>query len=88
MHQVFVHLAKRVASAREALNVVIREMQKQSEHETKTLEEAAYGDEFNSELAPIQEKVVAALQEVLEALDEADARLGLAEETIKSIPDL
>lgn len=88
MHAAFNHLGKRVREAQEALNQVIREIQKQAERETKTLEQAAFGDEFDEELAPIQDKVVAALQEAMELLDEADRAMDDARRTLEDITSL
>jgi len=85
MHQAFTHLAKRVADVSKALLEVSQELQNQLERENKTLEEAEYGDAFDEELAPIQEKVVAALQESLEELDDAERLLASTEVRLKDI---
>ena len=81
-------MGKRVAEAQALLIAVVTEVEKQSERETKLLEEAAYGRQFNDELAPIQEKVVASLQAVMEGLDRADRELTRARETLEDISNL
>ena len=85
MHLAFVHLAKRVGQARGTVAEVVAEVESQSERETRTLEQAEYGDEFDEELAPIQEQVVGALQETLERLDDALRALDDAERTLQDV---
>mgnify|MGYP000592657927 CR=1 FL=1 len=67
---------------------VVTEIEKTSERETKVLEDVAYGKEFNEELAPIQEKVVAALQDAMECLDRAERELTQAKERLEDVSNL
>lgn len=87
MHPAFDNLAKRVGEVQDALLELIREIESQNDRETKLLEQAAYGDEFDDEVAPVQEKVVAAFQEVLESLDRAHDELEGSKATLKEISE-
>lgn len=87
-HHHFTHLAKRVTELQSELLTVVTEVEKTSERETKVLEEVAYGKEFNEELAPIQEKVVAALTEAMECLDRAERDLTRARERLEDVSNL
>lgn len=88
MHEVFTHLSKRVQTTQKALAELIAEVERQAQREAKALEEAEYGSEFDAETSPVQEKVVSALQSVLEDLDAADEALTAARETLGEIPNL
>ena len=85
MHQAFKHLAKRVAEVQEALRQVTREVESQSERETKVLEQVAYGKTFDEGLAPFQEEVVAQIQQSLEALDRAHDELSTAHTVLSDL---
>ena len=87
MHPAFNHLAKRVGETEQVLAKLIREVQQQNERETKLLEQAAYGREFDEEVAPVQEKVVAAFQAVLESLDRALDELEASQARLKEISE-
>jgi hypothetical protein len=87
-HHHFTHLAKRVTELQSELIAVVTEIEKTSERETKVLEDVAYGKEFNEELAPIQEKVVAALQDAMECLDRAERELTQAKERLEDVSNL
>ena len=87
MHPAFDRLAKRVGDVQAAVLQLTREVEAQNERETKLLEEAAYGDEFDEGVAPVQEAVVAAFGEVLEALDRAHDELDGAKTTLKEISE-
>jgi uncharacterized protein YukE len=69
------HLAKRVTTARSTVDEVLRELEKQTEREGKSLEEAAFGEDFDADFASRQEDVVAALNEALRLVDSASASL-------------
>ncbi len=86
MHAAYAHLRKRALGVQEALGLVIQDVQKQLERETQRLEQAAYGEVFDPELAPVQEAVVGALQGVLQELDRADHSLSQAEAGLEDIP--
>ena len=82
---VYENLVKRIEGAREALTKVLRELEQQAGRESKLLEEAAFGDEFDEEVAPIQEKVVAAMARAIELLDEADGNMVEAQSKLEDI---
>ena len=87
MHPAFDRLAKRVGEVQEAVLQLTREVESQNERETKILEEAAYGDEFDEGVAPVQEKVLAAFAEVLESLDRARDELEGSKTTLREISE-
>ncbi|RMG06892.1 MAG: hypothetical protein D6731_24815 [Planctomycetota bacterium] len=88
MHTAFRHLARRIGTVYEQLESVAREVEQQSERETKLLERVEYGDDFDEHVAPVQEEVVAALAEALELLDEARDRLERARQTLADVESL
>ncbi len=88
MHPAFDRLAKRVGEVQAAVLQLILEVEAQNERETKLLEEAAYGDEFDEGVAPVQETVVAAFGDVLESLDRAHDELDTSKTTLKEISEV
>lgn len=87
MHEAIGYLAKRVKGAEEALEAVLEELRRQLQREQKTLEQAVYGDEFDAEQGPIQERVVAVLQEVIERLEEASEAVEASREALVRLPE-
>ena len=71
MHEAISYLSKRVEALSKETNEVFEELSKQVGRETKTLEEMSYGRSFDEERVLLQERVVEALQDALEALEEA-----------------
>jgi exonuclease VII small subunit len=86
MHEVFTHLAKRIGAVRDTVTNLVRELEQQLERENETLEQAAYGDDFDEGLTPVQEQVVAALQEALELVDGAETKLDEARGVLAELP--
>ena len=88
MHQAFNHLAQRVDEVEASLLQVIREVEAQNERETQLLEKVAYGKQFDEQVTPIQERVLADMQTVLERLDHAQDALAMARRTLSEISEI
>lgn len=85
MHAAFVHLAKRVVLVRGVVAEVVAEIEQQAARESKALDEHAYGDEFNEEMAPIQAELMESVQECLERFDDALRAIDDAHRALEDI---
>lgn len=85
MHEAIEYLKKRTEAARKELDELTGLVAKQSEREQKALESFEYGNDFDAERALPQEKLVEALQEALEGLEEARDGLIRAVEAWKGV---
>ncbi|MGE0709837.1 MAG: hypothetical protein AB7N76_24890 [Planctomycetota bacterium] len=83
MHDALKHLAKRIGGALTGVEELLRELERQSEREAKTLEEAEYGDDFDAELTTTQENVVAALNDAVRHVDAAASQLDEARRALE-----
>ena len=79
MHEANAFLKRKTEEARKAVDELALALAKQSERETKALEAAQFGAEFDGDAALPQEKIVEALQDALEGVE--DAREGLIRAT-------
>ncbi|HZU98126.1 MAG TPA: hypothetical protein VFF73_15590 [Planctomycetota bacterium] len=71
MHEALAHLKKRTEAAKKELDELAKLVSTQSEREQKALESFEYGNDFDAQRALPQERVVEALQEALEGVEEA-----------------
>lgn len=85
MHQTVTHLAKRIGAAHKAALDVLNEVEQQVEKEGKRLEEVSAGKRFDEEQAEAQARFVAALQEAMGLLEEAEGSLGEALERLEDL---
>ena len=86
MHEAYKQLAREVSVLQESLRALTRKLEAQSEREIQALDRVAYGRRFDAEQAPIQERVVAAVGEGLEALDAACRELEEARLILQDMP--
>jgi len=75
MHEALAHLKKLAEAAKKEIDDLAKLVATQSEREQKALEAFEYGNDFDAERALPQEKIVEALQEALEGVE--DAKDGL-----------
>ena len=85
MHEALSFLKKQTDAARKALDELAGAVAKQSELETRKLEALEFGNEFDGERALPQERVVEALQEALEGVEEARDGLARAVEAFREM---
>lgn len=85
MHEAIAHLKKQTEAARKSLDELATALARQSERETKALEAAEFGREFDAEAALPQETLVEALQEALEGVEEARDGLQQAVAAFKRV---
>lgn len=85
MHEAIAFLRKRTEAAKKEIDELASVLSKQNEREQKALEAAEYGAEFDAGRALPQEKLVEALQEALEGVEEARDGLIRAVEAFKTL---
>lgn len=85
MHQALAHLSKRIASAHKVALDLLNEVEAQVEKEGKRLEEVSEGKRFDEEAAEAQGRFVAALQEAMALVEEAEGSLGEAVERLDEL---
>ena len=85
MQPVAVQLMKRVEVAHKAALEVLNEVEKVIEREGKKLEEVSEGRRFDEEAAEQQARLVAALQETLAMVEEAEGSLAEAKDRLEDL---
>ena len=85
MHEAIAFLKKRTEAAKKELDELATVLAKQSEREQKALESFEYGNDFDAERALPQERVVEALQEALEGVEQGREGLLGAVEAFRTI---
>lgn len=85
MHEAIAFLKRKTDEARKAVDELASALAKQSERETKALEAAEFGTDFDADAALPQERIVEAMQEALEGVEEARDGLIRATEAWKRI---
>ncbi len=76
MHQAVTHLTKRIGAAHKATLDVLNEVEKQVEQQGKALDDVSQGRRFDEEAAEAQSRLVAALQEALALVEDAEGSLA------------
>jgi hypothetical protein len=71
VHEAIAYLTKKLEQLTKETDSVFEEVSKQAALETKALEEMEYGRSFEEDTVLLQEKIVEALQETIEALTDA-----------------
>ena len=85
MHEAIAFLKKRTEAAKKEIDELAAMLGKQSEREQKALEAAEFGDEFDAGRAVPQEKLVEALQDAVEGVEDAREGLIRAVEAFKKL---
>lgn len=76
MHQAVTHLTKRITATHKATLEVLNEVEKQVEQQSKALDDVSQGRRFDEEAAEAQSRLVAALQEAMALLEDAEGSLA------------
>ncbi len=85
MHDAVNHYGKRLDGALTSLTQLLQDGEKLAERETKNLENAETGDDFDDGDAATQAEVTAAVTKAVELLAEAEDAVRAARDAIKAV---